>query len=189
MLPHHLTRGEDYQGLRQHVTSSFAAANTPRAAAFELHSRKQRAHESVHEFAMAVAHSAFPHDPALVQQQAADIFCSGLLDKKLAAVLCMQEFSSLAAAERQALRANYPASRLTGGVELEVAGQGKREVQPFQQRAVRTVSAELSISRKQRASSPLNSMPPKQGRHEDIYSQPEEGQRLRRQIDDLTAAL
>ena len=99
----------------------------------------------------------------------------------------MQKFSSLAAAERQALRANYPAWRSTG--EVEVAGRGKREVQPFQQRAVRTVSAELSISRKQRASSPLDSMPPKQGRHEDIYSQPEEGQRLRRQIDDLTAAL
>ena len=82
----------------------------------------------------------------------------------------MQKFSSLAAAERQALRTNYPALRSTGDVELEVAGQGKREVQPFQQRAVRTVSAELIISLKQRASSPLDSMPPKQGRHEDIYS-------------------
>jgi len=99
----------------------------------------------------SLAHSAFPHYTALAQQQAADIFCSGLLDKQLAAVLCMQEFSSLAAAERQALRANYPALRSTGEVELEVAGQGKREVQPFQQRAVRTVSAELSISRKQRS--------------------------------------
>ena len=98
----------DYQAVGRHLSDSFAASTTTRAAKYSLCSRKQLEGESMHDYGQALsalAHSAFPHDPVRAQQEAAEYFCSGLLDTNLASILCMTDFRTIAEAEACAQRA------------------------------------------------------------------------------------